>query len=45
MEYSELQCDADKNPLGWILNVMLQSFNQSLGWSHPDIQKLLGNGE
>lgn len=34
-----------KNLLGWILNLMLQSCNQSLGWSHPDLQKLMGNGE
>lgn len=45
MEYSQLQFDSDKNLLGWILNLMLQSFNQSLGWSHPDLQKLMGNGE
>lgn len=24
---------------------MLQSFNQSLGWSHPDLQKLTGSKE
>lgn len=24
---------------------MLQSFNHSLGWSHPDLQKLMGSKE
>lgn len=41
MEYSASQF-ADEKLLSWILNLMLQSSNQSLGWSHPDLQKLKG---